>query len=61
VPVEKAPISTADLPGADELILLGTTTGIMPIVQVEDWAVGDGTPGPVTRKLQTAFRALEPA
>ncbi|HKL88345.1 MAG TPA: aminotransferase class IV, partial [Salinibacter sp.] len=61
VPVEEAPIPTADLPDADELILLGTTTGIMPIVQVEDWAVGDGTPGPVTRKLQTAFRALEPA
>jgi D-alanine transaminase len=33
----------------------------MPIVQVDDWAVGDGTPGPVTRELQAAFRALEPA
>jgi len=61
VPTEEMPIPTADLPDADELILLGTTTGIMPIVQVEDWAVGDGTPGPVTRELQAAFRALDPA
>jgi D-alanine transaminase len=61
VPVEEAPIPAADLPDADELILLGTTTGIMPIVEVEDWAVGDGTPGPVTRELQEAFRALSPA
>jgi D-alanine transaminase len=61
IPVDEAPISTDALPDADELILLGTTTGIMPIVQVEDWAVGGGTPGPVTRTLQDAFRALDPA
>jgi branched-subunit amino acid aminotransferase/4-amino-4-deoxychorismate lyase len=40
---------------------MGTTTGIMPVVRVDDWGVGDGTPGPLTRKLQDAFRALEPA
>jgi D-alanine transaminase len=61
VPVEEIPIPEADLPEADELMVLGTTTGVMPVVQVDDWAVGDGTPGPVTRTLQAAFRALEPA
>lgn len=61
IPVQEVPIPKADLPDADELMVLGTTTGIMPVVQVDDWTVGDGTPGPVTRTLQTAFRALEPA
>ena len=61
VPVDKRPLAVNELPAADELFLLGTTTGVMPIVQVEDWAVGDGTPGPVVRELQNAFRALEPA
>lgn len=61
IPVEEVPIPEADLPDADELMLLGTTTGVMPVVQVDDWAVADGTPGPTTRELQTAFRELEPA
>jgi D-alanine transaminase len=61
VPVDEAPIPTDDLRAADELMLMGTTTGIMPVVRVDDWGVGDGTPGPLTRKLQDAFRALEPA
>jgi D-alanine transaminase len=40
---------------------MGTTTGVMPIVQVDDWLVGDGTPGPVTQELLRAFRALTPS
>ncbi|PSQ97088.1 MAG: aminotransferase [Bacteroidetes bacterium SW_9_63_38] len=61
IPVEEIPIPEADLPDADELMVLGTTTGVMPVVQVDDWTVADGTPGPITRDLQAAFRALEPA
>jgi len=60
VPVDERPIPVDALPDADELILLGTTTGIMPIVQVDDWTVADGTPGPVTRELQAAYRTLSP-
>lgn len=61
IPVDKTPIPAATLPAADEVLLLGTTTGVMPVVQVDDETVGDGTPGPVTRTLQEAFRALETA
>ena len=61
IPVEETPVPRADLPEADELMLLGTTTGVMPVVQVEDWAVGDGTPGALTRRLQAAFQEFEPA
>lgn len=58
IPVEEYPILEKELPDADELIVTGTTTEIMPVVQVNGWTVGDGQPGPVTRKLQRAFDAL---
>lgn len=60
ITVDQSPIPKAELPNADELFLTGTTTGVMPIVCVEDWTIGEGAPGPVTRELQEAFRALEP-
>lgn len=40
----------------DELIILGSTTEIMPVVQVDKWIVKDGVPGEVTKKLQKAYR-----
>jgi D-alanine transaminase len=60
-PVDKFPVAADALPNADELFLMGTTTGIMPVVQVDDWVVGDGTPGPVAQELLEAFRALDPS
>lgn len=58
IPIREFPVFERDLPRADEIMLLGTTTEITPVVQVDDWRVGDGKPGPVTRKLQKAFRQL---
>ena len=46
-----------DLFGADEAFLTSTTREIVPIVRVDDRAVGSGTPGPVTRALLGAFRS----
>lgn len=61
VPVDERPIPSSSVYDADEVMLLGTTTGVMPVVRIEDTTIGDGTPGPLTRDLQAAFRALEPA
>ena len=55
VRVREQPIPVADLPRIQELFLSGTTTEIMPIVKLDDHTIGDGTPGPVTRKLQEAY------
>jgi D-alanine transaminase len=52
------PIPTTTLRAASEVMILGTTTEIMPVVQVDGWKVGDGRPGPITRRLQEAFRAM---
>lgn len=39
----------------DEMFLTGTPEEIVPIVRVDDLVIGDGKPGPVTRRLQQAF------
>jgi branched-chain amino acid aminotransferase len=46
-----------DLFNADELFLTSTTREVLPIVNVDDRTIGDGLPGPITRKLLEAFRA----
>lgn len=58
IPVREFPILESDLKRADELMLVGTTVEITPVVQVNEWQMGDGKPGPVTRKLQKAFYEL---
>lgn len=40
---------------ADEIFLTGTAAEITPIRSVDKIEVGDGKPGPITRKLQKAF------
>ena len=55
VTAKEAPIPMAELPKIQELFLSGTTTEIMPIVKLDDHTIGDGKPGPVTRKLQAAY------
>ena len=41
---------------ADEVFLAGTTTESIPVVQIDDTAIGSsGAPGPVTMRLRAAF------
>jgi branched-chain amino acid aminotransferase len=56
VPVRDAVLRDDDLFGADEVFLTSTTRELVPIVRVDDRTIGDGKPGPVTRKLLRAFR-----
>ncbi|MCA9053003.1 MAG: aminotransferase class IV [Planctomycetaceae bacterium] len=39
----------------DELFITGTTTEVMPVVQVNGRTIGDGRPGPVTLRLRQAY------
>ena len=45
----------SDLRHVSELFLTGTTSEVLPLVGVDGQPVGDGRPGPVTRKLQQAY------
>ena len=45
-----------DLPRVSELFLTGTTAEVLPVVTVDGQPVGNGQPGPVTRRLQAAYK-----
>ena len=50
---------TADeLRDSDEILLTSTAGGIMPVRSVDGRPVGDGQPGPVTRRLTELYWAL---
>ncbi len=55
--VSYEPIIRTDLYTADEAFLTGTAAELVPIRAVDDRPVGDGTPGPITKKLQAAYFA----
>jgi branched-chain amino acid aminotransferase len=61
IPGREAALERGDLVGADEAFLSSTTREVMPIRQVDETPVGDGRPGPVTRRVLDAFRAYAPA
>ena len=45
-----------DLARVSELFLTGTTSEVLPVVRVDNQLIADGKPGPITRKLQEAYR-----
>lgn len=56
VDVREQVLRDEDLFAADEAFLTGTTREVVPIVAVDDRTIGDGRPGPITRKLLDGFR-----
>lgn len=47
-----------DLFNADEVFLTGTAAEIVPVVKIDGRVIGGGKPGPITKRLQQAFRQL---
>ncbi len=54
-PVYKREITRAELIAADELFITSSNRLIVPIVRVDEDAVGAGVPGPLTRTLMRAL------
>jgi D-alanine transaminase len=55
IPFREGAIREEELMEMDEIFIAGTGSEIMPVVQVNSSLVGNGKPGPVTRKLQDLF------
>jgi branched-chain amino acid aminotransferase len=53
--VEERNISRAELYLADEVFLSGTAAELVPVREIDDHAIGDGTPGEITRVLQGVY------
>ncbi len=51
-------ISLAELYRADEVFCTGTMGELAPVVEIDGRRIGDGTTGPMTRRLSDLFRRL---
>ncbi|APF19715.1 aminotransferase class IV [Caldithrix abyssi DSM 13497] len=58
IEVKEAAISKNFLLEADEVMIIGTTVEITPIVRIDGKLIGSGRPGPLTQQLQTALFRL---
>ncbi len=55
IQVEETLCTRDDLYLADEVFFTGTAAEITPVVEIDNRPIGDGKPGPVSRKLQEHF------
>ena len=56
IPTAEADIIPDDIYQADECFLTGTAAEIIAVTKVDGHTIGTGRPGPVTARLQQAFR-----
>jgi len=56
--IEERPIYLEELSIADEAFLTSSSREIVPIVQIDDWTIGNGKPGPRTYELEERFIEL---
>ena len=51
-------ISISELKEFNEIILLGTTVEVTPVIELDGISVNDGKPGPLCRSLQNEYRKI---
>ena len=52
------PVAADMIPYMNEALICNTTGEIVPATRISDQVIGDGTPGPVTKRLQILLREL---
>ncbi len=55
-PVAEQPLRVTDLLRADEVFITSTLKEVVPVATIDERIVGQGRPGPVTRRLLQAYR-----
>ncbi len=58
IAVLQVPLTKHDVYIADECFLTGTAAEVVPVVKVDNRPIGDGRPGPITRRLMQRFAEL---
>lgn len=56
IPFAEARLSLDELKQADEVLLVGTTIEIFPVIRIDDAPISGGQPGAMSRRLQALFR-----
>lgn len=55
IPTFEKTLTRHDIYVADECFMTGTAAEVIGVVKVDDREIGDGKPGPITRKLKALF------
>ncbi len=58
IPCRETTLTRFDLYTADEFFITGSGAELMPITKMDGRVIGNGKPGPLTKKLTRAFRSL---
>lgn len=53
--ISEESIKVKNIKDYDEFFITGTTTEVTPVIQIDDWLVGDGEPGILTCNIQNLF------
>ncbi|MEL6643027.1 MAG: D-amino-acid transaminase [Pseudomonadota bacterium] len=53
--VEERAFTIEEAKGADEAFVTSASTFVMPVVEIDGAALGDGTPGPVAQRLREVY------
>ncbi len=54
-PIEERPILLDELQYAEEAFVTSSSKEITPVIQIDDWTIGNGKPGPRTYELEQRF------
>ncbi|QEH37507.1 D-alanine aminotransferase [Aquisphaera giovannonii] len=57
IPFHAAQVTLGQLKAADEVLLVATTSEVVPVVRIDDAAIGSGSPGPIAGRLHGAYEA----
>jgi branched-chain amino acid aminotransferase len=57
IPCQEKTLQRHDLYVADEFFLTGSGAEVIPVTKIDGRAVGDGVPGPISKRLIEAFHA----
>jgi branched-chain amino acid aminotransferase len=55
ITTQVAPLTSYDLFAADEVFFSSTAGGVMPVVEIDGRSIGEGKPGPVTRRIHELY------
>ena len=53
--VEERPFTIEEAKGADEAFITSASTFVYPVVEIDGASLGDGTPGPVAKRLREIY------
>ena len=58
IPAREARLRPEELRAADEAFITSATRGVLPVTRIDGAAVGEGRPGPITRRLMQLLDQL---